>query len=58
MNDTLRYSLLLADAGVPMIFLTFPAMLILLAPVVLVEAILYRKWLGIRTGKAIVYSTW
>jgi hypothetical protein len=58
MNDPLRYSVLVADAGIPMIFLTFPAMLILLAPVVLLEALLYKKWLGIKTGKAFIYSTW
>lgn len=58
MNDPFRNLILLADAGVPMIFLTFPAMLILLTPVVLVEAFLYRKWLGIKTGKAVIYSTW
>ena len=58
MNDPLRYFILLADAGVPMIFLTFPAMLILLTPIVLVEAFLYRKWLRIKTRKAVSYSIW
>jgi hypothetical protein len=44
---------LLADAGVPMIFLTFPAMLALLLPIVAVEAWLCRKWLGLDTWAAI-----
>jgi len=34
---------MLADAGVPMIFLTFPAMLKLLVPIILIEAWLYRR---------------
>jgi hypothetical protein len=38
---------LLADAGVPMIFLTFPAMLYLLLPIIFIEAWLCRKWLGL-----------
>jgi hypothetical protein len=38
---------LLADAGVPMILLTFPAMLYLLLPIIFIEARLCRKWLGL-----------
>ena len=45
--------LLLADAGVPMIFLTFPAMLALLIPIIFIEAWLCRKWLGLTFWAAI-----
>lgn len=44
---------MLADAGIPMIVLTLPAMLLLLIPVIVVEALLCRKWLGWSVGKAI-----
>jgi hypothetical protein len=37
--------LLLADVGVPMIFLTFPAMIVLLLPIIALETWLCRKWL-------------
>jgi hypothetical protein len=43
---------LLADAGVPMIFLTFPLMVILLVPIILIEAFLYKKWLGLTNRDA------
>jgi hypothetical protein len=43
---------LLADAGIPMIALTFPLMLILLIPVIVVEALLCKKWLGLSTWEA------
>ena len=43
---------LLADAGLPMISLTFPAMLILLIPVIVVESLLCKKWLGLTTWEA------
>lgn len=49
--------LLLADAGVPMIFLTFPAMVVLLVPIILLEAWLLRKWLGLEIWPAIKSST-
>jgi hypothetical protein len=39
--------LLLADVGVPMIFLTFPAMVTLLLPIILVETWFLRKWLAL-----------
>lgn len=45
-----------ADAGVPMIFLTFPAMLAMLIPVILIEATLLRKWLGLQVWTAIKSS--
>ena len=44
---------LLADAGVPMIFLTWPAMVVLLIPVIAIEGFLCKKWLGLRTWQAI-----
>ena len=47
---------LLADAGIPMIALTLPLMLLLLLPVVGIEALLYRKWLQLRTWEAIKSS--
>ena len=43
---------LLADAGLPMIFLTFPAMLMLLIPVIVIEGLLCKKWLGLTTVEA------
>ena len=45
--------LLLADAGIPMIFLTFPAMVALLVPIILLEAWLCKKWLSINTWTAL-----
>ena len=44
---------LLADAGLPMIGLWWPAMLILLAPVIVIEGLLCKKWLGLTTRQAI-----
>jgi hypothetical protein len=49
--------LLLADAGVPMIFLTFPAMVALLVPIIALEAWLLRQWLGLDIWPAIKSST-
>ena len=43
---------LLADAGVPMIFLTFPLMIILLVPIILTESFLYKRWLGLSSHDA------
>ena len=43
---------LLADAGVPMIFLTLPMMLALLIPVIAIEGYLCKKWLGLTTWEA------
>jgi hypothetical protein len=43
---------LLADAGIPMIALTFPLMLILLIPVIVTEGFLCKKWLGLSTWEA------
>jgi|SRR5579863_37972 len=44
---------LLADAGVPMIVLTLPGMLALLVPIVLIEAWLCRKSLGLTSWVAV-----
>jgi hypothetical protein len=44
---------LIADAGIPMIALTLPAMLLLLIPVVVIEAFLCKKWLGLSTRDAV-----
>jgi hypothetical protein len=44
--------LLLADVGVPMIFLTFPAMATLLLPIILVETWFLRKWLALGAWEA------
>jgi hypothetical protein len=43
---------LLADAGIPMIALTFPLMVMLLIPVVVIEAFLCKKWLGLTNWEA------
>jgi hypothetical protein len=43
---------LFADAGIPMIFLTFPAMVMLLIPVIVIEGLLCKKWLGLTTWQA------
>jgi hypothetical protein len=52
MRDSLAHLPLLADAGVPMLFFTLPAMLMLLIPVILLEGFLCRKWLGLTTWEA------
>jgi hypothetical protein len=44
---------LLADAGLPMIVLTWPAMVVLLIPVIVIEGLLCKKWLGLKTWQAI-----
>jgi hypothetical protein len=44
--------LLFADIGIPMIALTLPTMLILLLPIVVIEAFLCKKWLGLTTWEA------
>lgn len=44
---------LLADAGIPMIFLALPAMLMLLIPIILIEGLLCKKWLGLTTWQAL-----
>ena len=42
----------LADAGVPMLFTTWPAMSALLIPIVVIEGFLCKKWLAITTRDA------
>lgn len=44
----------LANAGVPMIYLTYPAMLMALLPIILVESIVIQKSLNIAFKKAII----
>jgi len=56
MERTFIPTLLLADAGLPMIVLTLPGMLVLLVPVVWIEASLCRKWLGLTTRVAVKSS--
>jgi hypothetical protein len=43
---------LFADAGVPMIAFTWPAMLALLIPISVTEGFLCKKWLGLTTWEA------
>jgi len=52
MRELLAYPPLIADAGVPMIFLTLPAMVMLLIPVIVVEGYLCKKWLELTTWQA------
>jgi hypothetical protein len=52
MNFSLPPAPLLADTGVPMIFLAFPAMVILLIPIIVVEGLLCKKWLGLTMWQA------
>jgi len=52
MRNSSLITLLFADAGVPMIAVTFPGMLMLLVPIICVEALLYRKWIGVTTLEA------
>lgn len=49
-------SVALANAGVPMIFLSFPVMLFALIPIILIEARVLKKILEITYKKAIVPS--
>jgi hypothetical protein len=44
---------MVADAGIPMIALTLPAMVVLLIPVIVVEGFLCKKWLRLTTWKAL-----
>ena len=44
---------LFADMGLPMIVLTWPAMAMLLLPVIVIEGLLCKKWLGLPTWQAI-----
>ena len=42
-----------ADAGVPMIFITYPAMLLALIPIILIEAVIIERQLRLGFGKTI-----
>jgi hypothetical protein len=57
MRDPLALLPLLADAGIPMIILTLPAMLMLLIPIIVVEGFLCKKWLGLTTWQAMKSNT-
>jgi hypothetical protein len=48
---------LLADAGIPMIALTLPLMLMLLVPVVVIEGFLCKKWLRLTNWEALKSNT-
>jgi hypothetical protein len=48
--------MILADAGVPMLMLEWPVLLIVLVPVIVVEAFLYSRWLRIPMRSAFVGS--
>jgi hypothetical protein len=52
MTNSLVILPLFADVAVPMIALTFPAMLKLLIPIIVVEGLLCKKWLGLTTWEA------
>lgn len=52
MKDPSALLPLLADAGIPMIFLTLPAMVMLLIPVIVIEGLLCKKWLELTTWQA------
>ena len=52
LRSTAQTSPLLADAGIPMIALTFPLMLMLLIPVIVIEGLLCKKWLGLTNFEA------
>ena len=47
----------LANAGIPMIVITFPLMLICLLPVIIIEAYILKKQLNISTKESIISST-
>ncbi|MBI3353090.1 MAG: hypothetical protein HY036_10995 [Nitrospirae bacterium] len=42
-----------ADAGVPMIFITFPSMLIALIPIIIIESIVMSRYLSLATGRSL-----
>ena len=52
MTIALPFAFLLLDAGAPMIAFTLPAMIILLIPIIAVEALLCRKWLQLTWWQA------
>jgi hypothetical protein len=52
-NHPFAVLLLFADMGIPMIVLTWPAMAMLLLPVIVIEGLLCKKWLGLPAWQAI-----
>lgn len=44
---------LFADAGIPMIFVSLYGMVLLLIPIIVIEGLLCKRWLGLTTWKAI-----
>jgi hypothetical protein len=46
--------LLFADVGIPMIFIQWPLMLAALIPVILIEAIIVRRWLPLSYRAALL----
>ena len=43
---------ILADAGIPMIFVQWPMMLCALIPIIIIEALLIRRWVPLSYGQA------
>jgi len=43
---------LLADMGMPMIFVEWPLMIIALVPIIFIETVLIRRWMPLPLGKA------
>lgn len=57
MRDTTAALQWLADMGIPMIALTLPAMVILLIPVIAIESLLCKRWLGLTLWEAVKANT-
>jgi hypothetical protein len=47
---------LLADAALPLMWFTFPAVVLMLIPTVLIEGFLLKYWLRVRAGRALMGS--
>jgi hypothetical protein len=47
---------LVADAALPLIYFTLPAVILMVVPVILLEGILLRIWLPTSTWKALKVS--
>src|SRR5579859_2134827 len=54
MHDPMRIVALLADAGLPMIFITWPALLVALIPTIAIEALLIQRRTHARIGKTFI----
>jgi hypothetical protein len=57
MHESLRLIPLLADAGLPMIFVTWPAMMIALIPTIAIEALLIQRRTHGPMGKTLLRSS-